>query len=129
MKVFFCCEKQSPSHTYGKFPYNMFRHSILRPQLHDTGSITHRITLSYTAPRQSSVTPFCFPGVKPLLFGGEVKVNPIHSAPHSISCNCTNPMWSHSSWASQLSKTIDLGITVQCRVAAIKSEFMAGNLV
>ena len=42
-----------------------------------------------------------------------MKINPIHSAPHSISCNSTNPMWSNSSWASQLSKIIDLVIAVQ----------------
>ena len=42
-----------------------------------------------------------------------MKINPIHSAPLSISCNCTNPMWSHSSWALQLSKTINVDIVVQ----------------
>ena len=67
----------------------------------------------YTTPRESDVTPLRFRGVKPHRFGGEVKINPIFSAPHSISCNCTNPMRYHSSWASQLSKTIDLDIAVQ----------------
>ena len=105
-----------------KSPEDEPRENRVWPQLHDTGFITHRIAFcigwggggfSYTTSRQSGVTPLRFRGVKPLRFGGEVKINPIHSAPHSISCNCTNPMWFHSSWASQLLKTIDLDIAVQ----------------
>ena len=42
--------------------------------------------------RQSDVTPLRCRGVKPCLSGGDVKFNPIHSALHSISCNCTKPM-------------------------------------
>ena len=88
---------------------------VTRYRIHHTPDcFSHRIGgFSYTTPRQSGVTPLRFRGVKPLRFGGEVKINPIHSAPHSISCNCTNPMWFHSSWASQLLKTIDLDIAVQ----------------
>ena len=92
----------------------------LWPQLHTTLDSSHTGFLfawdrgsSYTKPRQSGVTPLRFRGVKPFRFGSEMKILPIYSAPHSISCNCTNPMWSHSSWASQLSKTIDLDIAVQ----------------
>ena len=81
---------------------------------HTTDCFSNRIGgFSYTTPRQSGAIPLHFRGVKPLRFGGEVKMNPCHSTPHSILCNCINPMRSHSSWASQLSKTIDLDIAVQ----------------
>ena len=68
-------------------------------QLHDAEAI------------QCHSTPFS--QSETIRFAGEVKINQIQSAPHSISCNCTNSMRSHSSWASQQSKTIDLDIAVQ----------------
>ena len=88
------------------------------PHLHDTGLITPDHFLhwmggvSYMAWRQSGVTPLHFGGVKPLRSGGEVQINLIHSAPHSISCDRTSLMWSHFSWDSQLPKTIDLDTAV-----------------
>ena len=60
-----------------------------------------------------------------------MKINPIHSAQHSISCNYNNPIWSHSRWALQLSKTIDLDITVQVDSMSCncKRKWVRGNTV
>ena len=90
----------------------------VRYRIHHTPDcFSHRIggrgVQFHEKPGQFGATPFRFRGVKPFRSGGEVKTNTIHSASHSISCNCTNTMRSHSSWASQLSNTIDIDMTVQ----------------
>ena len=60
-----------------------------------------------------------------------MQTHPNHSTPHSILCNFFNAMLSHSSWASQLSRTRDLDIAVEVDSVSCdcSQKWVRGNLV
>ena len=93
-------------------------HRIVESSLHDTDAIQ----CYYTPLSRSETIPFW-------RLGGD-QSDSRRSAFHLVS-SCTNSMWSHSSWESQLSKTIDLEIPVQVDSVSCNcnQKCVHGNLV